>query len=156
MSKNSSHHTQTQLELAALIKGLQGMPAGSTLFLSGISRQRDDLIQTAETYLTRYTDAEEARVVASQKVTVRDDVHAQARSFVTEMHAALPVQLGPNSTALLDFGVAPRKARRKLTPDERKAAAEKARQTRERNHTMGRKQKKALAQEVEKPTPPKA
>ncbi len=130
------------------------MPSGSSLILAGISRQRDDLIQTAETHLVRYTDADEAHVVASQKVKVRDDGHPAARDFVTEMHAALQVQLGPNNTALLDFGAAPRKARRKLTPDERKAAADKARQTRERNHTMGRKQKKALAQQEEGKTPP--
>jgi hypothetical protein len=154
VSKNSSHFAVTQLELAALLKGLQGMPAGSSLILSGVNRQRDDLIQTTETHLTRYTDADEAHVVASQKVKVRDDGHPAARDFVTEMHAALQVQLGPNNTALLDYGVSPRKARRKLTPEEKKAATDKARQTRERNHTMGRKQKKALQQQEEGKTPP--
>jgi hypothetical protein len=155
MSKNSSEFVKTQLELAALVKGLEGLPQGETVLVSGVSRGRDDLVQTGETHLVRYTSTEEAHMVARQKAKDRNDMHPQARAFVKDMKAALKTKYGARSTTLLDFGITPEHEKRALTPDEKKAAADKMRQTRQRNHTMGRRQKRALA-EQQPPAPPAA
>ena len=156
MSKHISNLLKTQLELAALLRGLQGFPQGEAVVVSGVSRGRDDLVQTGEGHLGRYTSTEEAQVVARQKVKERDDGHPQAREFVKDVQAGLKNKLGSKNTSLLDFGISPDKARRQLTPDEKKAAADKSRKTRQRNHTMGRKQKKALEEQSQTPpAPPK-
>jgi hypothetical protein len=70
------------------------------------------------------------------------------------MLATLQTQVGRESEALSSFGFRPRKEPTPLTTEQQAAKVAKARQTRQKNGTLGARQKKAL--DAGNGTPPKS
>ena len=88
-----------------------------------------------------------AKTVVSSRATWQADVKAdrdertQTKTFVSGLRQALQVAFAGSIDTLADFGLKPRKARAPRTPEEKAAAAAKAKATRAARHTMGSKQK---------------
>jgi hypothetical protein len=88
-------------------------------------------------------------VVASRaawQAAVAADIaeRAKQKTFMSGVRQSLFVAFGGAIDVLADFGLAPHKARRALTPEEKQVAAAKGQATRAARHTMGKKQKKAV------------
>ena len=60
------------------------------------------------------------------------------------LRAYIVSTFGESSTVLADFGMAPRKSRKKLTIEEKVVVVDKARATRAARHTMGTRQKQSI------------
>jgi hypothetical protein len=76
----------------------------------------------------------------------RDDeaLNAETVQVVLAVRQNVLVMFNQSPDTLADFGLAPRKARRALTPDELVQRTGKAKATREARHTMGKRQKQAI------------
>lgn len=150
--------TQMRDPLGALVKevltGLEtSVPKGLKVLMVGneelsisqlakVLKEHDDLWRIPEELGAAFHAAVENR--ESKVPTVRD--------FMTDVKYALVAAMGSKNPELLKFGIEPKRARRKLTSQERVEAAAKARATRKERHTMGRRQKEALAEGEKKPT----
>ncbi len=77
----------------------------------------------------------QASIVADQ------DERAKRKAFMTGLVAAIRAAYSGSITNLSDFGLAPRKTPAVRTPEQKAAAAAKAKATRAARHTMGKKQK---------------
>ncbi len=77
-------------------------------------------------------------------VKEQERVLAATDSVVADIIASLRLAHDGDVKLLADFGLAPR-TRRELTPEQKVARAEKARQTRKLRRTMGKRQKEQLA-----------
>jgi len=69
--------------------------------------------------------------------------HARIRTATAGLRQAMMVAFGAKLDTLADFGLAPRKARVQ-TPDQKIAAAAKAKATREARHTLGKVQRSTI------------
>jgi len=82
--------------------------------------------------LAPYTTTDSARQAWSDEVKARDAAQPATVKFIEGIEAAVKSHFGSTSQRLTDFGLKPKKAPRKLTPEERLAATEKAKATRTR------------------------
>jgi hypothetical protein len=78
------------------------------------------------------------------RLKVRDDL-PQLKTLYDELKNSLSAQFGKRNPLLAQFGLKPQQVRKVMTPEQRVARAEKARQTRLLRHTGGVRQK-ALVQ----------
>jgi hypothetical protein len=151
MSKNAN---ATLNHLAQIANALQNkLPPGTvSLKVSGVVTPVANLVTSVQTDLALYTDARDARVQERQKVATRDAASTAVHARIAVLHKALEMELGATSSVLADFGFSPQQKPRQLTPEEKAAKAAKAKATRVKNGTLGRRQKRAL--DAQAPAPP--
>src|SRR5579883_1367673 len=151
----ASKNPNATLELLAKIaSALQTkLPAGTTVLkVSGVVTPVSSLLTSVQTDLALYTDARDARLVERQKVATRDAANTDVLARIALLHKALEMELGADNAVLADFGFKPAQKRRQLTPEEKQAAAQKAKATRAKNGTLGKRQKRMLGTNA--PAPP--
>ena len=153
MSTNSLNGTEIQL--TKLAEGFEKLPAGTALPpLGGVTVNSTDAAKMVRDDLAYHLDARTARLVAHQKAQLRDAQHQATRKLVSQLRYCLNTMYGDDSPTLLDFGFTPRKKKAAATFDEKVQRHDKLVATRERNHTLGKKQKKALDESASKPAAP--
>ncbi len=91
---------------------------------------------------------------ASWQAAVKADLaeRTSTSTFVGSLKQAILVAFTGQVDVLADFGLSPRKVR-VLTPEEKQAAAAKAKATRAARHTMGKNQKAAILGTTAQPSP---
>ena len=104
---------------------------------------------TQEIVATLQSRIDSAKAVVSTRATWQATVQSdralrdKTKTFVSGLKQAVLVAFAGQVGALADFGLTPRKTR-VSTPDQKLAAAAKAKATRAARHTMGSKQKAAV------------
>jgi hypothetical protein len=116
----------------------------NTITVDQVSYTNAELQKKIEAVLAPYQAVVDAKQQYDNAVQTRSAVEPDARAFTGDLYAALGVVLGADNANLSDYGGKPRKARAKLTSEQKALAAEKARATRKARHTMGKKQKAAI------------
>ena len=153
MSTNSLNGTETQL--TKLAEGLEKLPAGTALPpLGGAPTNSTDAAKMVRDGLAYYLDAKTSRLVARQKAQTRDAQHPATRKLISQLRYCLNTMYGDDSPTLLDFGFTPKKKKAAATFDEKVQRHEKLVAARERNHTLGKRQKQALEDGASKPAAP--
>ena len=144
MGKSNSD-LATEVQLRTLLNGLQTkMAANVVLPVKGTTFTRDQLAQVVQAHLATFVGARQDRATASQSAHARNAARPGVRDFLAEVRSTLNTQFGAENPSLLDYGYQPKKKKRELTHEEKVAMAQKAAETRQRNHTMGRRQKEQL------------
>jgi hypothetical protein len=132
--------------LQAATKGVKDAnPAGT----GSMKIQQGDYTQAAlETKLQGYLTVFEAPGTLAKQhedaVKARDDMYAEAHSFLTAFFQALPAYVGNTAAGLGPYGKAPPKQRAKATAEQMVVTTQKRNATRAARGTMGKKQKSKI------------
>jgi hypothetical protein len=130
--------------LERMLAGALAMPDGSSIPTMGGSVPKAEMVARLAGGVA-YFEAIDAQLLALKLARVQMlGVASDLQEMHTQWKGSLAVSLGRKNPELANFGLKPQVQRRALTPDERVARAEKARQTRRLRHTGGRRQKAAL------------
>jgi hypothetical protein len=136
-----NNRTNHQIADQKLLDGIQkNTPAMGALFIKGVSYKPADLALPLQARIDSANRVLAAKAAWSEAVQADRDEQAKSKTFVSDLRQALKVAFGGSIEALATFGLTPRKTP-VLTPEQRTAAAEKAKATRAARHTMGPKQK---------------
>ncbi len=124
------------------------VPAATVMTVGGKSFTQPELLAKVDSvrapYKAKRTAKTELKKTQEELKTALPDI----TSFVKALHTAVTAYLGEGNPDIVKFGFLPNKPRKPLTAEAAQARAAKARKTRARNHTMGKRQKKALAAEA--------
>jgi hypothetical protein len=134
-----------RLKLQQMLAGLEAViPDGTSITTTGGSLTKAAIVKILTDDVSEFqtVDAGVTALGVARK-QIRDDL-PQMHQLYTELKDALSAQFGRASPLLAQFGLSPQKARKQLTPEQRVARAEKARQTRAMRHTGGVRQKAAV------------
>ncbi|HZV03294.1 MAG TPA: hypothetical protein VFF73_41705 [Planctomycetota bacterium] len=150
--KKESHLAVMENDLRELVAGMQKtFPATGQVVLVGTTYSASDFTSKAQAYLKPFDDTRAARTAFTESVQARDATVEEVRAFIDNAHRFLGAYYGATSPKLADFGVKPKKSARPLTGAENAQKAAKARATRAKNGTLGKRQKQAAKTQ---PTPP--
>jgi len=129
----------------------------TSLVIDGQPYAAKDIVAVLQEIITSETNAVTTRAEWRAAVAADKAERAKRKVFLSGLKQALRVAFGGQIDVLTDFGLAPRKPRKVLTPQEKAAAAAKAKATRAARHTMGAKQKaKIKGTEPQGANPPAA
>jgi len=127
-----------------LIDGLQKHAATITsLVIAGVAMTPTDIIGTLQARIASSAVSTTTRAAFRAAVAAEKDERAKTKALVSAVRQALMVAFAGQIDTLSDFGLAPRKVP-VLTPDQKLAAAKKAKATREARHTLGKVQKSKI------------
>jgi hypothetical protein len=141
MATKVLNRTQQQTGDQKLIDGLKKHEATvPSLVIGGSSLKTADIIGILQTRINAASAAVSTRATWQTGVKADRDERAKTKTFVSGLRQALQVAFAGSIDALTDFGLKPRKTR-VSTPEQKAAAAAKAKATRAARHTMGTKQK---------------
>jgi hypothetical protein len=112
-----------------------------TLVIDGHPYAAADIVAVLQEIIASETSAVTTHAQWRAAVAADRAERARRKTFLSGLQQALRVAFGGQIDVLGDFGLAARKPRTPLTPQQKAAAAAKARATREARHTMGHKQK---------------
>ncbi|HZV00824.1 MAG TPA: hypothetical protein VFF73_29175 [Planctomycetota bacterium] len=156
MGTKDSHVGDVEQELRDLIAGMQkSFPATGQVVLVGNTYSAQDFTSKAQAYLVPFDDTHAARSALAEKVQVRDGSLAEVRAFIDNAHRFLGAYFGATSPKLADFGVKAKKSPRPLSGEENAQKAAKAKATRAKNGTLGKRQKQAAKKQTPPATPSK-
>jgi hypothetical protein len=136
---------KTAADLAeTLIAGTQKHLAnGQMQFAGGVFTEAQIVAELKQLVALR-TDVETARAATRAKVDAERAKAPAIRSFMSAFVQAVKVAFGTQADVLVDFGLAPKKARTPLTVEQMAAAAEKRKATRAARGTKSAKAKKGI------------
>jgi hypothetical protein len=136
----------TELRLDTAIGGLAfAIPAGTTsLLMGGTPTPVTDVLAKAQDLVKPWKELRAAHAVIRAHMQNRAASNDAARAFLADLKAALVAVLGRGSQELTKFGFTPQTPRAPLTTEQKLLQAAKAKLTREKRHTMGRRQKASI------------
>jgi hypothetical protein len=120
----------------------------ATLVIGGTSYKTTDVITIVQGLLNSAKAVVTSRATWQAAVAADKAERAKQKTFISGVRQSLLVAFGGSIDVLADFGLAPHKARTAPTPEQKQAAAAKAKATRAARHTMSTKQKKAVKGDV--------
>ena len=127
-----------------LIDGLNKHASTITsIVIAGASMTTKDIIGSLQSRIDSAKAAQSTRATWQAAVQADRDDRDKTKTFVSGLKQALLVAFVGQIDTLADFGLTGRKPRF-ATPQEKLAAAAKAKATREARHTMGKNQKAAI------------
>jgi hypothetical protein len=145
MSTKKTNRSEQQSADQKLIDGLTKHAATIPfLVVGGASHPTADIINAVQARLATATAALSTRATWLNAVKADADERSKTKVFVSGVRQALQVAFAGSIDTLADFGLTPRKPPAARTPEQKAAAAAKARATRVARHTMGAKQKKGV------------
>jgi hypothetical protein len=156
----SKHKNENPASVEArIVSHLDGatnqLSSGETLQVLGVSYNAQQLTAKLGSLRALYTTTDQTHVAWSEAVKARDAARPETLAFLEALDLAVGAKYGPTNQSVENFGVTPRKAPRKLTADEKRAKAEKARLTRARVKAARAEQPPAPPTEGGASTPPK-
>ncbi|HZU98843.1 MAG TPA: hypothetical protein VFF73_19205 [Planctomycetota bacterium] len=131
-NNKSSGPGRVELRIQNLLAGLAKLSPQETLDVLGTSSAPGTVTSELGKRLVPYTDSNTAHQAASEAVKARDAAEPETVSYIEGVEAAVVSHFGATSERLTDFGLKPRKAPRKPTPEERLARTVKSNATRAR------------------------
>jgi hypothetical protein len=120
----------------------------ATLVIGGTSYKTTDVITIVQGLVNSAKAVVSTRATWQTAVAADKAERAKQKTFMSGVRQSLLVAYGGSLDVLADFGLAPHKARTAPTPEQKQAAAAKAKATRAARHTMSSKQKKAVKGDV--------
>jgi hypothetical protein len=154
MSSKNPKVSAMELKLQALKKGAQAAFPQVPLVIEGVSYNQSSFLQALDTQEAPILSVEDARRALETQLAARRASDAGRRRFCSDARAALVAALGRANPALTQFGIKPAKETVEITSAAALARAGKAKATREKNGTLGSKQKKALDEAPQAPQAP--
>ncbi len=135
--KNRNRHdvnpAEVESRIVNFLTGVASKLAGAKpLAVGGDDLTNDQLTAKLQSSQSTFTAADEAHVALSKAVKARDEALAGVLAFLDALEVALRNRFGDSSPDLVSFGIAPKKPRRTLTPEQRLAKAQKSRAARAR------------------------
>ena len=134
-----------ELSLELALKGLNASPPAASSFMIGaVSYTLPTLIAKLQTLSGPY---DQRRSLESQLAAARASIVAQSSEdtqFLRDFRLCFRGMLGADNQQLTAYGVKPLKTRTQLTGPQRVQMAQKAKATRQKNGTLGKKQKAEL------------
>jgi hypothetical protein len=145
-SQSVSHGMEQQLDTA--IDGCNnGFPPGvPTINIRGIVYGPADLKTKLETFDNPFKNARAAHAALHQFTSEKPALVAEAREFLNDLKMALGGAAGANNQFLASWGFPVKKARKPLTSEEKLLRAAKAKLTRQKRGTLGKRQRAAIKQ----------
>jgi hypothetical protein len=141
---STANHTQTQARDAQVITGiekhLQNTPS---LPLRGSAYTPAELVKLIQSRIDSAGTAATTKATWHSNVLAERAQNTSLTAVLRELRQYVIHAFGETSPVLADFGFAPPK-RATRTPEQKAAAAAKAKATRAARHTMGKKQKKSV------------
>ena len=116
----------------------------SLLTIDGTSFKTADVIAAVQALVDAAQAVVSSRATWQANILADKTERSKARTFMSGLRKALFVAFGNSVDVLADFGLTPHKSRVPRTPEEKTAAAAKAKATRAARHTMGKKQRQAI------------
>ncbi len=116
-------------------------------FIGGTSFKTSDIIGILQARIDARNAAVATKATWQAGVKADKDERSKTKTVVSGLRQALQVSFAGLIDTLADFGLKPRKPR-VMTPEQKQAAAAKAKATRAARHTMGSQQKKAVVGNV--------
>lgn len=157
MATKNANRTQQQTADQNLVDGLKKHEQTlSSLVIGGTSLKTADILSILQARITARGGAVSSKATWQTDVKADHDERAKTKTFVSGLRQALQVAFAGSIDALADFGLKARKVR-VTTPEQKAAAAAKAKATRAARHTMGSKQKakvKGTVPQTAPATPP--
>ena len=136
-----------------LVDGLNKHAQTITSFvIGGVTMPTKDIITTLQTLITSANAVQSSKATWQNNVKTDIDERTKLKTFVSGLKQALLVAFAGSIDTLADFGLTGRQ-KPVRTPEEKLAAAAKAKATRAARHTMGPKQKAEITGTVPTPAP---
>jgi hypothetical protein len=128
-----------------LISGLKThFEEGDVVYVDGKRYSPSDLVDLLEERIQLSQEVLTARG-AWQAAVARERANiARTAPVFTALEQTIHMRFGRDAEPLAEFGLAPRKERRKLTGEEKASMTAKIRATRAARHTLGKRQRLAL------------
>ncbi len=121
------------------------LPTGATFAVDGTVYTAEALQSKLDSYLSLYTDARSKRTELRAAVQSRDAVQPEVVKFLDSLQGVLGGFFGSDNAAALEpFGFSPRKKPAPLTAEQLLVRETKAKATRAKRQTLGKRQKAAL------------
>ena len=120
MSRNNQGGNPGSVEarINALIKGLQGVPATENFDVEGTGTSPASLTSELVGRAVPYSTANQAHQASTNAIRARDVAEPETLARLDAIEASIRNHYGDKNPKLRDFGLAPRKAARSLTPEE--------------------------------------
>jgi hypothetical protein len=149
MNPKITNRTSQETANQKLIDGFTKHSATlATLVIGGTSYKTADVITVVQGLVNSAKAVVTSRATWQAAVSADKAERSKQKTFMSGVRQSLLVAFGGSIDVLADFGLAPHKARTAPTPQQKQAAAAKAKATRAARHTMGNKQKKAVKGDV--------
>ena len=142
-----------ELRADTALHGLQTAlpPSVTELIVGTVSYKVPDLITFFQGLEQPWKDARSVRAMLRQIITNRPKDYQLLLNALANLKGALSGVLGHDSEDLTKFGFKPSKPRKPLTPEQKTMRAAKAKLTRQKRGTLGKRQKAAI-KETANPT----
>lgn len=141
-TKNDATKQHQQTADQNLAAGLQKHAATlPSLLIAGNNVQTTSIITTVQSRMTARVNTATALAAYRTALASEQQTIAQSKAIVSGTKQALKVMYAGQLATLGDFGLKAPKPRTPMTPEQKVAAAAKAKATREARHTMGPKEK---------------
>src|SRR5277367_5824482 len=118
-SKKGTNPGNVEARIQKMRTGLQTLPAGTVLDLQGAGTASNQIVTELTTREAPYLAATKAHQAATEAVDDRNAAEPGTIAYLDLVEAAIKAKVGVDSPELADFGITPKKARKKLTPEER-------------------------------------
>jgi hypothetical protein len=142
-NQSGSNPSGLQSKIQSALAGVQNLPSGSTLQISGQIMTQAQLVTKLTGYLPAVSAVTDAKAALEQALQARKAAAPDTREFLVLLRAALVAFYGRGSAALGKFGMS---AKKPAGPSPQTAilAAAKRTLTRRKRGTMGKKQKASI------------
>ncbi|HZU96808.1 MAG TPA: hypothetical protein VFF73_08965 [Planctomycetota bacterium] len=155
LKQKQSHVSAVGKKIADLKKGIQAViPATATFPLNGVNVTQSDLLAQLTAREAPIDLVTQKRGELEAAINQRRSGDLDTRRFLAQVKAAIILYLGRTNPELTQFGLKPAKDTGTITSQEAQARAQKAKETRAKNGTLGKRQKQALDQQPGTTPPP--
>jgi hypothetical protein len=145
--------SQVQEVNRKLQDGLQTHLLGARpITIAGKAYKPADLVKLLQAEIDAANAANAARLAWIAATKSSKQLQRDVAPIKRMLRAYIVTTFGESSAALADFGMSPRKPRKKLTVDEKVQAVDKLRATRAARRTMGKRQKREGVAHAAAPT----
>jgi hypothetical protein len=131
LSTNKNNHPSNVItRIQDLIAGFQKIASTEQFDVLGTVSAQPALVTELQGLLVPWTSAEDAELAAKKAREARNAVETSTVKRLAAIEESVVSHYGKTSPDLVAFGLSPTKPRKKQSPDERAASAEKAARTR--------------------------
>ena len=125
-----------------MVAGFQkDFTAKQSLTVEGTAMLQPAILAQLKAELAVITDADDARNALAAKVAVKKAGAAGTKSFLSQLEAALKTAFGSGNPQLQDFGIAPPKAKKALTVEQKALSVAAAKGTKKARGIIGKNQR---------------
>ena len=135
-------------EIRALLEGIQANLPTATLTIGGKSYSPAQLLAFVQSCLASLMAVQMAHGALRDAVAADRTFQAQNQATLKAIRSMIALMFVDNATKLAEFGLTPPKERTPLSAEALLSRAAKARATRAKRRTMGRRQKAAIKGDV--------